>query len=205
MRLFLLLVNVVFQRIKFVMIQSIVDNCLCWVSFADLLWPVRTLSEMTKEMLYTLKCCFLVAEGLFSNHILSGEPQWSVLAQAWSANLMAFCASDTAKVYLWNHRGCVCGYMSLRVCVDTLCDWLLSTPLHWPVRLTPASQCALQMIRAPSSREIEAHHGSSFVSLPSPPWHMSPFHACQTLTCPVHASHIRWVDLLQVASWTVSL
>ncbi len=136
------------------MIQNIVDDCLCWVSFADL-WPVRTLSEMTKKCC-TLKCCFLVAEGLFSNHFLSEEPQWSVLAQALSANLMAFCVSYTAKVCLWNPRGCVCGYMFLQVCVDTLCDWLLLTPLHWPVRLTLVSQCALQLIRTPSGRDIKA-------------------------------------------------
>ncbi len=176
------------------MIQNIVDDCLCWVSFADL-WPVRTLSEMTKKCC-TLKCCFLVAEGLFSNHFLSEEPQWSVLAQAWSANLMAFCVSYTAKVCLWNPRGCVCVDLclcrSVWILSATGCCWLLFTDLwDWPLSV--------------SVRYSWSERRAEGTLRPSLPWHMSPFHACQTLTCPVHASHIRWVDLLQVASWTVSL
>lgn len=70
-------------------------------------------------MLYTLKCCFLVAEGLFSNHFLSREPQWSALAQAWSVNLMAFCMSverHCKGVFVKSQRLCVWIYVSAGLC-----------------------------------------------------------------------------------------
>lgn len=101
------------------------------------------------------------------------------------------CEWHRKGVFVKSQRSC---HVFLSVCVDTFCDWLLLTPFLWPVRLTPAYS-VLQMIWAAEKLRLITVPALSACLHLHDTW--APFTRVRlSLTYPIHASHIRWVDLL---------